>query len=151
MIYIFFRDQLRSGLRFPTSDFFTEVAHFPGVPLTQFHHNSFRIIASAFVLLKIHNLLINSFILYYYFVYRFHEGRFSLTAWINSLFLDDIPSSLKGWKDRYFFLQLLSSPPCSTGFLAGLSTQPELPRGYKFEEPYTQKCNTTRTILQTVM
>lgn len=44
---------------------------------------------------------------------------------------------MKGWKSRFFFIRCLSS------FLFYYfhfcpSTQPDLPKGYKFEDPYTR-------------
>lgn len=92
--------------------------------------------ALDYVLFKMNNVLINHLILHYFFVCRFNEGVFSLSVQLNSQFFDNIPSSLKGWKIRYFFLQLSSPPNCPISFLSSLSTQSKLPQAYKFEAPY---------------
>lgn len=51
-------------------------------------------------------------------------------------FLDELPSSMKGWKSRYLFLLPPKPFNFSTTFLSALPAQPTLPRSYKFEEPY---------------
>lgn len=105
--YNLFRGQICSDIRFSITILYTEVARFLGFPFTQFHPNFFCIMASVFVHFKMHYLLINHLILHYYF-FRFHEGKLSLTSQVNSQYLDDIPSSLKGWKGWYFFVKVPS-------------------------------------------
>ncbi|XP_073030829.1 uncharacterized protein [Primulina eburnea] len=94
--------------------------------------------ASVFVLFRMHDLVINSKVLHYFFICRLGDNAFSLSARLNARFLDDIPSSQKGWKGRYFFIKLPASLDCPTGFIPSLPRQPELPQAYKFEEFYTR-------------
>lgn len=60
---------------------------------------------------------------------------FSLSARLHSRLFDDIPSFFKGWKCQYIFFQLPYPPSYPIGFFSRFLPQPELPQGYKFEEP----------------
>ncbi|XP_042467053.1 uncharacterized protein LOC122050189 [Zingiber officinale] len=81
-----FRDQILGGLRFPLHPFFSEICQYCGIGLSQFAPNVFQAVCGTIIL-------------------RAEPGVFNVQAKPGYKFFDDLPSSNKGWKSRFFFLR----------------------------------------------
>lgn len=127
----FFKAQLQSGLRFPLPPFYQEVARYFRVPIGQLQPNSFRHMATTYVLFRSLDLLITPAIFFLYYSCKFKDGTFTISSRPNCKFITNIPTSHKHWKEHFFFLKLPVLPDCPTSWLPGLLLQPELLPSHK--------------------
>ncbi|KAL0449100.1 UNVERIFIED_CONTAM: hypothetical protein Slati_1466400 [Sesamum latifolium] len=100
----FFIAQVRSGLRFPIPAFYREVAHLFQVPLNQLVPNSFRIMASFFMIFRFNEYPVSAQV----FSQCFHlkqadPGFFLFTSRPGVSFLP-APNPPKNWKKGFFFV-----------------------------------------------
>lgn len=102
----FFLAQLEGGLRFPVPEFFENVAEYFEIPLNQLAPNFFRLLCAAYLVFKVYDIPLNPTMFHYFFALkRKEEGVFYFTARVGFNFLDSYPSSLRGWKDTFFFVR----------------------------------------------
>ncbi|KAL0462460.1 UNVERIFIED_CONTAM: hypothetical protein Slati_0133600 [Sesamum latifolium] len=100
----FFLAQVRAGLRFPIPSFYQEVAQLFQVPLNQLVPNSFRIMASFYMIFRINGHPVSAQIFSQYFCLKSaSHGFFLLTPRPGVSFLP-APSAPKKWKSGYFFV-----------------------------------------------
>lgn len=116
----FSKTSFMSGLRFPISSMYTDMAHYFGVTVNQLNFISFWLMTSTYVPFRMNIFLINLLIIHYFYACRFNESFFSIKARIRTSFFFDIISSFKGWKSLFFFIQLPCPLPCSTNFITAL-------------------------------
>ncbi|KAL0416461.1 UNVERIFIED_CONTAM: hypothetical protein Slati_3478000 [Sesamum latifolium] len=109
----FFVAQLQSGLRFSIPSFYRDVAHLFQVPLNQLVPNSFRIMASFFMVFHFNEYPVSTQVFSQCFrLKRVESGFFLFTPRRGVSFLP-VPNPPKNWKKGFFFV--LSSWPW--GFL----------------------------------
>ncbi|KAL0381887.1 UNVERIFIED_CONTAM: hypothetical protein Slati_4549000 [Sesamum latifolium] len=105
----FFRAQLLAGLHFSIPPFYQEIACLFRVPLNQLVPNSFRILASFYIIFHFNEQSVSAQIFSQYFCLKSaSRGFFLLTPRPGVSFLP-APSAPKKWKNGFFFV--LSSWP----------------------------------------
>ncbi|XP_042472075.1 uncharacterized protein LOC122054704 [Zingiber officinale] len=120
-----FRDQILGGLGFPLHPFLSELSQYCDIGISQFAPNVFRAVCDIVILCRIYQILLTAQLFHHFYSFRRAEpGVFNVQVKRGYKFFDDLPSSNKGWKSRFFFLK----PPVP---LAGPSQwRPNLPSNF---------------------
>ncbi|KAL0367754.1 UNVERIFIED_CONTAM: hypothetical protein Sradi_3665500 [Sesamum radiatum] len=106
---VFFRAQLLAGLRFTIPPFYQEVARLFRVPLNQLVPNSFRILASFYMIFCFNGQSVSAQIFSQCFCLKSASRGFFLLTSRPGVFFLPAPSAPKKWKNGFFFV--LSSWP----------------------------------------
>ncbi|KAL0439396.1 UNVERIFIED_CONTAM: hypothetical protein Slati_2422600 [Sesamum latifolium] len=99
----FFIAQVRSGLRFPIPSFYSEVAHLFQVPLNQLVPNSFRIMASLFIIFRFNEYPLSAQVFSQYFLLKQADPGFFLFTPRPGVSFLPVPNPPKNWKKGFFF------------------------------------------------
>ncbi|KAL0449052.1 UNVERIFIED_CONTAM: hypothetical protein Slati_1461600 [Sesamum latifolium] len=105
----FFLAQVRAGLRFSIPSFYREVAQLFHVPLNQLVPNSFRIMASFYMIFHFNGHPVSAQIFSQCFCLKAASGGFFLLTPRPGVSFLPAPNAPKKWKSGYFFA--LSSGP----------------------------------------
>ncbi|KAL0411955.1 UNVERIFIED_CONTAM: hypothetical protein Slati_3785200 [Sesamum latifolium] len=105
----FFVAQLRLGLRFPSPSFYREVAHLFQIPLNQLVSNSFRIMASFFMIFYFNEYPVSAQVISQCFRLKRAKPGFFLFTPRSGVSILPVPNPQKNWKKGFFFV--LSSWP----------------------------------------
>ena len=101
-----FRDQILGGLRFSLHPFFSELSQYCGIGISQFAPNVFRVVCGTIILCRIYQIPLTARLFHHFYSFRRAEaGVFNVQAKPGHKFFDDLPSSNKGWRSRFFFLK----------------------------------------------
>ncbi|KAL0447818.1 UNVERIFIED_CONTAM: hypothetical protein Slati_1909700 [Sesamum latifolium] len=100
----FFLAQVRAGLRFFIPSFYQEVAQLFQVPLNQLVPNSFRIMASFYMIFLFNGHPVSAQIFSQYFCLKSASREFFLLTPRPGVSFLPAPSAPKKWKSGYFFI-----------------------------------------------
>ncbi|XP_042386418.1 uncharacterized protein LOC121978103 [Zingiber officinale] len=101
-----FKDQVVGGLRFPLHLFLSELSQYCRIGISQFAPNVFRAVCGTIILCRIYRIPLTARLFHHFYSFRRAEaGVFNVQAKPGLKFFDDLPSSNKGWRSRFFFLK----------------------------------------------
>lgn len=111
--HCFFLDQLEGGLRIPVPRAYLDILDFYKI-INQLAPNAFRILASTVIVFEHLKLPLSPQVFHCLFQLKMTDpGAFYFSERHDYQFLRGIPSSNKGWKSLYVFVQLPSALPHS--------------------------------------
>ena len=116
---------LKAGLRFPLHSFIRNVLNFYQLVPSQLVPNPMKVILCFVVLCHLLEILPRSSLFRAFFLLKRHprvKGWWCFVARPRRVLVKDLPTSIHGWKDKFFFVQL----------------DPSLKVSSSWREPYTQ-------------
>ena len=123
----FFRDQLIGGLRFPIPPFLIEISRYFDIPLQQFAPNAFRYLCGTYMLFRLRDIPPTP---QNFFMFSYPKlsapGVFLFQSRTKMVLFGDMPSSLKAWKSRFFFLKFPGPIPWSHAWKSFLPPLPDV-------------------------